>query len=379
MLLKKFIISVSFLSVLLCSCSGGSKQFVVEGKVTDAAGCTLFMEEVGTGNVVSLDSVVLNESGEFRFVHDGSYFPMFYRLRLNGDAISFSADSITHLIIKASGHNFFTGYELVESDQANRQIQDIAYKRYNTDCRIDSLVSLYATGLIGPDSLNNMVGEIAAQFKKEMTTRYIYVDPKSPASYFALFQKKNGVMYFDAEDKMDSRAFAAVATSFDAFYPNAPYTPFLKDIALKSIKTTRQKEALKEHLRQLETIAPIAFPEIELQNSHGEKVSLTKVAERNRRTLICITAYSGNWSPALVRTLRDMYSKKDTYNLEIYEVSEDKDIYYWRNASRTLPWICVFDPDNSVVGKYNLKQLPSFFLIKDGVLHILSSPEEALL
>ncbi len=364
---------------LLGACGNKAGQFVIEGNITDAEGSMLYMEEVGTGNVISLDSVELDREGAFCFRHDGTYYPMFYRLRLNAEAIPFAADSSTHLVLKASGRNFFTGYELLESDADNRKIRDIARKRYHTDCRIDSLITLYGSGMISADSLTSSIDDLANRFRTEMIRHYIYVEPKSAASYFALFQKKGNVMYFDQEDKNDMRAFAAVATAYDTYYSMAPYAPFLKDIALKSIAATRQREALKRHLSRLDSIAPVAFPEIKLKDAKGKEISLTETAALHRRVLLCFTAYIGEWSPQLVRLLRDMYDRREQYDLQIFEVSEDGDPYYWRNASRTLPWICVFDETQTYVKSYNLARLPAFFLIKDGELHALNSPQEALL
>lgn len=364
---------------LTAGCSKPEKQFVVEGTIANAEGKMLYLEEVGTGNLVSLDSVKLDSEGKFKFSYDGTYYPMFYRLKLDGQVIPFAADSVTHLVIKASAANFFDGYELIEADQTNRQIQDINFRRYHTDCKIDSLITLYNNGMITPDSLTKMVRDITDKFKNVLTRSYIYVDPKSAASYYALFQKKDGVMYFDDTNKSDSRAFAAVATAFDTFYPSAPYAPFLKDIALKSIATTRQRDALAKQLINLEHAEPVPFPEIRLKDAQRKDMSLTDVASRHKRVLLSITAYSADWSPELVQMMRNVYNQREAHDLEIYEVSEDRDIYFWRNASRTLPWVCVYDNDNSVIRLYNVEAIPAFFLIENGTLKAIKSPKEALL
>ena len=43
----------------------------------------------------------------------------------------------------------------------------------------------------------------------------------SAAAYFALFQQIDGLLFFDLYDKNDSKAYGAVATSFDHYYPES--------------------------------------------------------------------------------------------------------------------------------------------------------------
>ena len=61
-----------------------------------------------------------------------------------------------------------------------------------------------------------------------------------------------------------------------------------------------------------------------------------------------------------------MYEKYRNNGLEIYQVSLDSDMHFWKNASSNLPWVCVRDPQSvysQIAGMYNVKQLPALFLI----------------
>ena len=60
--------------------------------------------------------------------------------------------------------------------------------------------------------------------------------------------------------------------------------------------------------------------------------------------------------------------------LRIYEVSVDADSYFWKNATRTLPWTTVHDAEGRSLGLYNVQRLPSFYAIRGGDLQRLSSP-----
>lgn len=366
------------LAAIITGCTGkGAKQFIAEGTISEAEGKTLYLEEVGTGNVLALDSTTLGADGAFHFAHDGTYYPMFYRLRLqDGTSIPFAADSASHITVQAKGRDLQTSYTIVEGEQYNHQIREINLLKLQTDARIDSLVAEHLAGHIGLQEVRDAVDSVCADFKTTLTTRYIFVDPKSPASYFALFQRKGEGAYFSSEDEGDDRAFAAVATAYDSYFSNAPYTPFLKDMALRAIARRRARRNWEQAAESVTgKISTIAFPEIKLRDNKGEVRSLTSIAE-GKTVLLSFTAYSTQWSPMLVSSMRKLQEANP--ELVIYEVSVDGDSYYWENAARTLPWISVNDPEGLSLQQYNVQALPAFFAIKAGQLRRISAPEEAL-
>lgn len=363
----------------LVSCQSGAKhEFVAEGNVSQAAGQMLYLEEVGTGNVFALDSIKLTEAGDFRFTRSGMNYPMFYRLRLGSSSIPFAADSLTYIKLQTSAANFFEGYKLIEADQYNYQIRDISLQRHRTDGQVDSLLGLYTSGYLGLEEVRHAVDSVVQIFKHDMTTRYIYVDPRSPAAYYALFQRKGGeAAYFSADEVGDDKAFAAVATAYDTYYSAAPYTPFLKNIALRAIAHNRLRQAQEQvALDTLKTpVRTITFPEIKLRDRLGQEQSLEAYAARGT-VLLSFTAYSAQWSPGLVATLRKLSEQHP--ELTIYEVSADSDTYYWENAARTLPWVSVNDADRRSLLLYNVQRLPAFYLIRGKELKRIDHPEEAV-
>lgn len=357
------------------SCSQGDRQsFTAEGTISGGEGQMLYLEEVGTGSVLSLDSVKLDKEGQFRFSHEGTYYPMFYRLRLGTSSIPFVADSATHIVLSSQADNFFASYSLSEADQYNHQIRSIALQRYAVDKRIDSLVALYERGDLSREEAEGMVNSSIEDFKRDLTTHYIYVDPKSPASYFALFQQKEDRTYFSVSNEGDERAFAAVATAYETFYPEAPYTSFLKDMALEALARAKARRRTQEQVSNL-VDSLVLVPEIRLKDSQGVERSLTAFTNAGP-TLLSFTSYQGQWSPALVSALKGVSSKRP--ELKIYEVSLDVDNYYWRNAVRALPWTCVNDAEGKSAQIYNVQALPTLYLIENGSIKRLERPEEAL-
>lgn len=360
----------------LVACSGNSNRFTAEGTISGAEGEMLYLEEVGTGNVMSLDSVRLDKQGSFRFVHDGTHYPMFYRVRLGKQSIPFAADSATHVVIKSSAPNLLASYELTEADPYNHQMREVIQLRQRADSRIDSVLRLYNAGTIALEEASEQVDQIARQLKTTLTNRFIFTEPKSPVAYFALFQRKGDseAFYFSADEDSDERAFAAVATAYDLYYADAPYTPFLKDIALRAVARGRAKRAWERSAQEKAEAASILdFPEIALHDNKGQMQSLTELAKQGP-VLVSFTAYSAQWSPMLVASLHKLRETRP--EITIYEVSLDGDSYYWQNAARTLPWISVNDPEGRSAMLYNVGSLPSFFFIDKGELKRLESPEE---
>ena len=184
----------------------------------------------------------------------------------------------------------------------------------------------------------------------------------STAAYFALFQQIDGLLFFDLYNPTDVKAYGAVATSYNHFYPESPRSKHLYNLTLQSMKVLRaQRPVDYSDVKAQE----VSFLDIELPNVKGESIKLSEIATGNV-VLINFTAYQAEWSPALNLKLGDLYTQYHTQGLEIYQISLDSDVHFWRNAASNLPWICVRDPQSvysQVAGLYNVKQLPTSFIL----------------
>ena len=344
-----------------CSRSGGN-EFTAEGTITDAAGKTLYLETTDTDEPQLIDSVTLDEKGRFRFRREAHSYPAFYRLRLGESFIPFAADSVTHLTLSASGKDLFSTYKIESGDEANKQIREIGQLRTATDKAIEAILTQLNNGTLDRAVALARIDSLSTQLKNTLTSKYIFKDPKGAAAYYALFQSYLGGTYFSIDHPGDDRAFSAVATAYDAFHPNAPYTPLLKQAALRSIAMARarQREANPDTTMTAAPVEVVAFPEIRLRDQKGQMRSLNSEVAKGYPVLVCFTAYAGDWSPALVAELRTLQSAHP--ELIIFEVSEDQDAYLWKNASRALPWICVQDLNHTAAQDYNAQSLPSSML-----------------
>jgi len=201
-----------------------------------------------------------------------------------------------------------------------------------------------------------------AETYKEVARKYIYSAPMSSAAYFALFQQVDGLLFFDLYDKDDSKAYSAVATSYDHYYSGSARSKHLYNLALQSIKIIRSQRTI--NFDEIET-KEVDFIDIELPNLKGENVKLTSVAAGSP-VLLNFTAYQTEWSPSLNMALGELYEKYSEKGLKIYQISLDSDTHFWMNIASKFPWTCVRDPQSvysQTAALYNVKQLPALFIL----------------
>lgn len=347
------------MSLLLTACKKNS-DFTVEGVVSGADGQVMYLENVGVSTVDLMDSVKLTAAGKFTFTKPRPAFPDFYRLRLNNQLINFSVDSTETISFVADAGTFATSYT-VEGSENCKAIKNITLAQLDANQAIHRLRKEYEDGQLTDTLYSRQVLE-AAEAYKDVARKYIYTAPMSAAAYFALFQQIDGLLFFDLYDKNDSKAYGAVATSFDHYYPESPRAKHLYNLALQSLKVIRgQRPVDLDKVEKTE----VSFLEIDLPNVRGESTKLSSVAT-GKVVLINFTAYMSEWSPALNMEFGDLYTKYHDKGLEIYQISLDNDLHFWKNAASNLPWTCVRDPQSvysQTAALYNVKQLPAIFIL----------------
>lgn len=356
----RLLVAFGALLLLLTACS--KSDFTVEGVVSGADGQTMYLENVGVSAVTVLDSVKLSAAGKFQFEKPRPDFPDFYRLRLNNQWINFAVDSTETLTFSADAGTFATSYT-VDGSESSKAIKAITLAQLDANQAYGRLRKEHESKLI-PDSTYRAQIVSVAEAYKEVARKYIYSAPMSTAAYFALFQQIDGMLFFDLYDKNDSKAYGAVATSFDFYYPESPRAIHLHNLALQSIKITRQQRVFEQDSLNV-NIQEINYLDISLPNLRGEVIPLSSVAE-NKTVLINFTAYQSEWSSGLNMDLADLYTKYSDKGFIIYQVSLDTDTHFWRNVSSNLPWICVRDPESvysQIAALYNVRQLPALFIL----------------
>ncbi len=346
-------------AILFTRCSDSS-DFTVKGFVAGAEGQIMYLENVGITDVTTLDSVKLSPEGKFNFSKPKPEYPEFYRLRLNNQLINFAIDSTETVSIMADAGTFATSYT-VDGSENSKAIKAITLAQLDAYQAISRLRKDYRDKIISDTTYQNQVVNVANAYK-EIAQKYIYEAPMSTVAYFALFQQIDGLLLFDLYNPTDVKAYGAVATSYNLFYPESPRSKHLYNLTLQSMKVLRaQRPADYSNVKAQE----VSFLDIELPDVKGEPVKLSEIAT-GKVVIINFSAYQVEWSPALNMKLGNLYTQYHGQGLEIYQISLDNDVHFWRNAASNLPWICVRDPQSvysQVAGLYNVKQLPASFIL----------------
>ncbi|MEG1543710.1 MAG: TlpA disulfide reductase family protein [Tannerellaceae bacterium] len=349
----------SLMLLLFTACTNNT-DFTVKGVVSGADNHVMYLENVGVSSITMMDSVKLTAAGKFKFTKSRPAYPEFYRLRLNNQLINFSIDSTETISFVADAGTFATSYT-VEGSENCKAIKNITLAQLDANQELKKLRKEYDGKQISDTTYRDKV-LAAAEAYKDVARKYIYTVPMSAAAYYALFQQIDGLLFFDLYDKTDSKAYGAVATSFDHYYPESPRTKHLYNLALQSLKVIRGQRSVD--FQDVKT-NEVSFLDVELPNVKGEKVKLSDVAS-GQVVLINFTAYQAEWSPSLNMEFGSLYTKYHDVGLDIYQISLDGDLHFWRNAASNLPWTCVRDPQTVYspnAALYNVKQLPAIFLL----------------
>ena len=370
--MKKTISSLMTLLVaalVITSCGGG--KFHVKGNITKAKDSVLYFENMSLDGPVAIDSVKLSESGEFSFSDDAPGAPEFYRLRIANQIINLSVDSTETITVKADYPRMSTGYIVEGSEQCN-VIKDLALKQINLQAFVMGIENNPA---IGYDAVEDTIVKTIEKYKEYIKLNYIYKQPMKASSYFALFQTiGNRLIFNPRQSKEDIKAFAAVATSWDTYYPNSLRGKNLHNIAIEGMKNVRileNKLAASQRGIDPSKVNVSNIIEIALADNHGNQRRLTDM--KGRVVLLDFHVFGAEGSTQRIMKLREIYNKYHSKGLEIFQVSFDPDEHFWKTQTAALPWICVHDDaamNSNLLTLYNIQQLPTFFLVdKNNVLY----------
>lgn len=356
--LKVAAIFVAAVSIVSCN----ERKFHVEGMITEAEDSLLYLENVGIDKIVVIDSAKLGKNGDFAFACAANDAPEFYRLRIADQIINISIDSTETVTVKASFPTMANNYEITGSDNCQR-IKELTLKQIGLH---QAAQAIQANRSLGIDQANDSILGLIDKYKQEVSRDYILKDPTASSSYFALFQTLGNMLIFNPrQSRDDMRAFAAVATCWDTYYPGALRGENLHNIAIEGMKTQRIVYA-NNNAPEIDPgiVSTTGLIDITLPDNNGKKRSLTDL--KGKVVLLDFHVFAMEDSPKRILMLREIYNKYHSQGLEIYQVSLDPNEHFWKQQTAALPWISVRDENgiqSSFVNIYNVQAVPEFFLI----------------
>jgi peroxiredoxin len=353
------IVIVSAMAAMMAACNSG--KFHVEGAVTGAADSVLYFEHVGLDGIHEVGNVTLDDNGKFSFSDDAPEAPEFYRLRISDQIINVAIDSTETVTVNAAYPQMATQYEV--SGDNNLKIKELALKQIALQKRA---IALEYGRTLTPTELSDSLLRMIATYKEDVKSNYIFKEPYKSYAYFALFQTLGPWLIFDPKNNRDdSKVFAAVATSWDTFYPGALRGENLHNIAIEGLKNARIYEAKNQPKPIDESkVVEAGVINIQLTDNKGQLRQLTDL--KGKVVLLDFHLFGTDDSPKRILSLREYYNRYHAQGFEIFQVSLDADEHFWKQMTAALPWINVHDADglnSQLLLQYNVPALPEFFLI----------------
>lgn len=344
--------------------SCNERKFHVEGAIENAADSVLYFENMGLNGVQTVDSMKLSADGAFAFDGKAVTAPEFYRLRIAGQIINVAIDSTETVTVKAKYPAMATDYEVSGSDDCSR-IKELALMQMQLQQNVNNIAR---NPLLGADAVADSVQKVVEAYKTDVKTRYIFKAPMKASSYFALFQTLYAggqpmLIFNPRTSEQDVRVFAAVATSWDAFYPNAERGANLHNIAIEGMKEVRMLRSKAEATLDPAKLNTSGVLDFALTDNRGAQRSLSSL--KGKVVMLDFHVFATGESMKRIMMLRELYNKYHAQGFEIYQVSLDEDEHFWKTQTAALPWVCTrMDEDSQqVLRLYNVQQVPTFFLL----------------
>ena len=353
--MQKILISLSVI-LLLSFCDGNKKNssFQLKGTLSDSKAETLYLEKLGSAKQVIIDSVILDENGNFEFTN---YTPKigFYRIKTNDKNFAMlvldSADKVT---ITGSVKDLGNTFKVEGSSETTIFIE------YNNLSKIRD---------IKLDSLNKAF-QLLMETNKMDSKRMDSLSAIFETPYNSIINQSN-ILMVDKISKNTNMYSSIMA--IQALDPDK-YSDLYKSLdAGLSKKFPNDKNVIMFHEvveRMLSTNVGQFAPEISLPTPNGKEIALSSL--KGKLVLIDFWAsWCGPCRKEMPNVIK-IYSKFKNKGFEIYGVSLDQDKEKWMEAITIdgINWPQVSDLkywDNVAARIYNVQGIPYTVLIdKDG-------------
>ena len=353
--MQKILISLSVI-LLLSFCDGNKKNssFQLKGTLSDSKAETLYLEKLGSAKQVIIDSVILDENGNFEFTN---YTPKigFYRIKTNDKNFAMlvldSADKVTITgSVKDLGNTF-----KVEGSPETTIFIEYNNLSKSRDIKLDSL---------------NKAFQLLMETNKMDSKRMDSLSAIFETPYNSIINQSN-ILMVDKISKNTNMYSSIMA--IQALDPDK-YSDLYKSLdAGLSKKFPNDKNVIMFHEvveRMLSTNIGQFAPEISLPSPDGKEIALSSLKGK----LVLIDFWASWCGPCRkeMPNVVKIYSKFKNKGFEIYGVSLDQDKEKWMEAITKdgINWPQVSDLkywDNVAARIYNVQGIPYTVLIdKDG-------------
>jgi len=362
---KILIIFVVVLFAASCSKSG----YKISGILENANGDTLILQMVKTQSLETVDSVVVDASGQFKMKGELENADFFLLKKDPNNLITLILEPGQQLTINGDLDDFANNYDVTGS-AGSKLIKEFNTKLDETLFKITMLNKIYSDSLGSPNMaeiVNNLQerSEKILEEQKDFSTEFVRNNVGSLASILVLYQQISP--QYNVFDPMEDYEYFFMVDSaiFDKYSQSGAASTLHAHVTdLKQrIEKIREKDKL---------ISPgSSSPEIALPTPEGDTIRLSST-----RGKIVLLDFWAAWckpcrdeNPNLVAN----YKKYHDMGFEIFQVSLDQTLDQWVKGiedDKLGEWIHVSDLkfwNSVVVPAFYIEAIPTNFLLdKEG-------------
>jgi len=351
--------------IIITSCESEPEHFTVSGEIENANGAKLYFVALQKDQLNYLDSIILNDKGDFRFTGN-TEIPKFYAIRTSpNNYLSLIINPKEQITIHADIENLKSTAR-IEGSEESQKILELSRHLDQALAQIDS-IGLYYQSIIGTRELTREVKDSLTQLSETITTEhrqrtieFIEENAGTLAGLMALYQQIAPRRYI-LNPVEDIQYFAFVDSALGSKYPASEPVRILST----QVKDAKRQIKAKEMANSRVGIGAQA-PEIELPNPNGDTTNLSSL----KGQYVLVDFWASWCRPCRVENphLVKVYEKYHSRGFEIFQVSLDKKKSAWVEAIEKdqLDWIHVSDLKywNAAPAKlYQVQSIPANFLL----------------
>jgi thiol-disulfide isomerase/thioredoxin len=360
---------------LFFSCSGnpgspasGKGASILKGKLSNSSGEMIFLQDASSPKPVNIDSIKLNETGEFEF-HTAIPYKGFYNLYLNqGNFATLILDAKEKVTVSGDAKNLGYTYK-TEGSPDTKLFMD-----FNT-WAMDNYRQLNAIKQ-KQDSISGAFQFYSNQNKdkKKLDSLSQILEPafnKLSVQLLALEKEKDGYAADFIDKNPGSFADMAVLGLFNDKEANFSY---FEKVSIAMKKKFPEQKNLKPFYEYVEKMKRLSIgspaPEIKLTTPEGKELALSSL-----RGKIVLVDFWASWCGPCRKenpNVRKIYAQYHAKGFEVFSVSLDDnkeawikaisdDHLEWNHVSELKKW------QSAVVPLYDIKGIPMTVLLdKEG-------------
>lgn len=354
------ILSCAAALALAVSCGRTAKITAV---VADAPSSDVIVKLLDVNRFEVLDTVALDKTGKLTYKVDVEKgqpeFIYLFRgetriasLILNaGDNVTVTADTTGKYTVEGSE-------ESVKLAEVEREYSAVLSRMTALAYRIDEAIN--------PEYAMELRNQLGKEYVSYYRSRVKYVMENSRSlSVVPIFYQVLGAELPLFGSSTDAIHMQNAADSLALVYPDSKYVKALR-------KEAERRFGYLELHNRIVAAGEVAYPEIELPDTKGQKRKLSEV-DAKVVMLAFWTAEAAEQKMFNLDILKPVYEEFHSKGFEIYQVSLDVDKGLWAQVvkEQQLPWISVCDSKGAASDYakiYNLPALPAFFIIANGEL-----------